>query len=176
MRDAIDLRVFFALWPDEELRAGLAQVASRIPIERSARRVPDYNLHLTLHFIGNIYRDQLDCLQRQARRVAARPFALEIDCSGYFARSRVAWLGCRTVPTPLLALHNRLGRFLRHCDYHPEARRYHPHVSVARKLGAAPAPIEFAALHWPVERFALIESRAQENGVKYEVLETYPLA
>ena len=176
MREARDLRVFFALWPDDNLRQRLQQTALRLAIERPARRVPDYNLHLTLHFIGNIYRAELGCLQREARAVFATPFELEIDRVGHFARPRVGWLGCSRVPEALASLHHDLGQRLTRCDYQPEARRFNPHVTVARKLQQQPAAFEFEALRWRVENFVLIESRQRDNGVQYEVIETYPLS
>ena len=176
MRDNKDTRVFFALWPDAVLRESLSRAALTIPIQRPARRVPDYNLHLTLHFIGNVYLDQLACLQRQARRVKGAGFDLVIDTQGCFDKSRVAWLGCSEVPTALRQLHQQLGRRLQQCDYRPEARRYNPHVTVARKIRSVTDSTDFAALPWRVENFVLIESKASDNGVKYRVIETYPLS
>jgi len=176
MRDNKDIRVFFALWPDAVLRESLSRAALTIPIQRPARRVPDYNLHLTLHFIGNVYLDQLACLQRQARRVKGAGFDLVIDTRGCFGKSRVAWLGCSEVPTALRQLHQQLGRRLQQCDYRPEARRYNPHVTVARKIRSVTDSTDFAALPWRVENFVLIESKASDNGVKYRVIETYPLS
>ena len=59
MRDPKDLRVFFALWPGDAIRERLQQTALLLAVERPARRVPAYNLHLTLQFIGNIYADEV---------------------------------------------------------------------------------------------------------------------
>lgn len=147
-----------------------------IPIRHPARRVPDYNLHLTLHFIGNVYPDQLNCLRQQARQVTGPGFGLVIDIQGCFRQAQVAWLGCSELPAALLQLHRQLGQRLRRCDYRPESRAYNPHVTVARKIGALPEPAEFSALSWRVNNFVLIESRATDNGVKYQVVDTYPLA
>jgi len=175
MRDKKDTRVFFALWPNAVLRESLSRAGLTIPIQRPARRVPDYNLHLTLHFIGNVYQDQLACLQRQARRVKGSGFDLVIDTQGCFSKSRVAWLGCSEVPAELRQLHQQLGWRLQQCDYQPEARHYNPHVTVARKIRTVPDSTDFAAMRWRVENFVLIESKATDNGVKYRVIETYPL-
>lgn len=175
MREIKDSRIFFALWPDDDLRQRLAGIAAAIPLMRPARRVPDYNLHLTLHFIGNVFRAELACLREQARQVQASRFDLRIDTSGYFGKPRVAWLGCRDVPPEFTDLHHRLGAQLRRCDYRPEARCYHPHVSVARKLQRAPVVTDFTSLDWRVDNFVLIESQTVANGVKYGVIETYPL-
>lgn len=175
MRDNKDLRIFFALWPDALLREQLGNASKTIPVERPARRVPDYNLHLTLHFIGNVYRDQLVCMQQQASLVEAEGFEFDIDCQGHFSKPRVAWLGCSEIPGALRDLHHQLGQGLRHCDYQPESRRYHPHITVARKIKSIPEGSNFEPMRWRVDKFVLIESRSNESGVEYRVIDSYDL-
>ena len=137
--------------------------------------MPTRNLHLTLHFIGDVQRDQADCLRRAARRVEGRVFELVIDRRGWFRRARVGWLGATDIPLALAALHGALGARLGDCGFRPEARAFHPHVTVARKLSSGPGPGIVEPLGWRVERFALIESVSVEDGVQYRVVETYPL-
>ena len=175
MRDNKDLRIFFALWPDAVLREQLDSASKSIPVERPARRVPDNNLHLTLHFIGNVYRDQLACMQQQARLVEAEGFELDIDCQGHFSKPWVAWLGCRAIPDALQDLHHQLGQRLRQCDYQPELRRYHPHITMARKIGSIPESSNFEPIRWRVAQFVLIESRSTGSGVEYRVIDSYDL-
>ena len=175
MREKKDIRLYFALWPQETVRQRLHLAAATIAVDSSGRRVPRANLHLTLHFIGNVYFAQMECLQRAARLVRASAFDLTIDHQGYFNKPRVAWLGCRNPPAALDDLHQQLGRHLQICDYEPEARPYQPHVTVARKTGTIAAEASFAAIDWRVTEFALIEVRAIDNGVQYRAVETYPL-
>ncbi len=175
MRENKDIRIFFALWPDDALRERLNGVAKSIPVKTPARRVADYNLHLTLHFIGNVYFDQLDCLQRQARLVETDAFEFSIDHRGIFSRPGVAWLGCGDFPVTLGELHKRLGRRLSLCDYRPEARRYNPHVTIARKIEYLPDSKCFEPIRWRVDKFALVEVQLVDHGVQYRVIETYPL-
>lgn len=176
MREKKDTRIFFGLWPDDTVRGRLARIAASVPLARPARRVPDYNLHLTLHFVGNVSFAERDCLREAGYGVRGETFDLVIDCGGYFARPRIGWLGCGEPPPALLDLHRSLGGALKACDYRPEKRPYHPHVTFARKLAQLPAMPEFEPLAWAVGEFALIESRPVDNGVRYAVLETYPFA
>ena len=175
MREKKDIRLFFALWPDEVLRGRLNDAAETIPVERPARRVPRGNLHLTLHFIGNVYFEQLACLQQQARMVEASAFEFNIDTRGYFSKPRVAWLGCSEPPKAQVELHRQLGQRLRHCDYQPEKRRYNSHVTVARKIQSLPELESFESISWKVENFALVEVCQTASGVQYRVNETFPL-
>ncbi|MCP4874423.1 MAG: RNA 2',3'-cyclic phosphodiesterase [Gammaproteobacteria bacterium] len=175
MRDSKDIRIFFALWPQDALRERLHRASQTIPVEPPARRVPRHNLHLTLHFIGNVYFDRLTCLRQQARQVKAEAFDLNIDCQGYFKKPRVAWLGCRETPAALRDLHRQLGQRLRLCDYQPETRKYNPHVTLARKIEFITEQESFAAIVWKVESFSLVEVRQIEKGVQYRVIEDYAL-
>ncbi len=176
MREKRKIRIFFALWPDSDTRKQLVRVARRMPVQIPARRVPDYNLHMTLHFIGNVDFDEFACLRRQAWQVRAARFELAVDCHGHFSKAGIAWLGCGEVPTALSRLHDELGLCLQPAGYRPEARRYSPHVTSARKMRCSSEMPAFEPVSWKVDNFALIESRAVDNGVRYEVVETYPLA
>jgi len=175
MRAQKDIRLFFALWPDAALRASLQDAADSIRLDGAARRVPAANLHLTLHFIGNVYFDDMACMRSNARLVEASAFQLCIDRQGCFARPRVAWLGCSDIPEALVDLHRQLGARLQSCGYRPEARPYHPHITVARKVESIEDDPGFAPLSWRVESFALIEVRADAKGVQYHVVESWPL-
>ena len=138
--------------------------------------MPASNLHVTLHFIGNVYFEEMACLQEQARRVRSDHFRFEIDCPGSFRKPRVAWLGCREAPAELFELQLRLGRELQGCGFQPEKRPYHPHVTVARKIESPPGGGRFEPIRWDVNGFSLIEVQQRESGVQYHVVETYPLS
>ena len=175
MREKKDIRLFFAIWPGDAIREQLHQASNTIIVESPARRVPRANLHLTLHFIGNLYFEEVDCFREQARLVGTEVFDLAIDCQGHFKKPRVAWLGCREVPASLLALHDQLGRRLRECGYQPEVRPYCPHVTLARKIGSVAEAHSFKPIDWKVEAFSLVEVCPLENGVQYRVIEDFPL-
>jgi 2'-5' RNA ligase len=157
------------------VRDQLQRASETIAVEGRARRVPRNNLHLTLHFIGNVTFAQMACLQGQARLVKGELFDLSIDCQGHFGKPRVAWLGCQEIPATLVELHALLGQNLEACDYRPEARRYNPHVTVARKISPINTVTAFDSITWPVEDFSLVEVRQLQNGVQYHVIETFPL-
>lgn len=175
MRAQKDIRLFFALWPDAALRTSLMDAADGIRLNAAARRVPAANLHLTLHFIGNVHFDDMACMRREARLIDAAAFALSIDRQGCFARPRVAWLGCSNIPGALVDLHRQLGARLQSCGYQAESRPYHPHITVARKVESIEDDPGFAPLSWWVDRFVLIEVQPATKGVQYRVVESWPL-
>ena len=176
MRDKKDVRIFFALWPDDELRIQIAANLDRIDIDRDkCRRVANNNLHLTLHFVGNTSIAEMKCLDRQAREFDAESFDLTLDCSGYFKKPKVLWIGCQAAPEALYTLHGKLGEQISQCAYTPETRPYSPHMTVARKFSEVPGSIPFEPVLWQLNRFVLVKSISVPGGVRYEVVESYPL-
>ena len=175
MRPLKDVRLFFALWPDGEVRSQIAANLDCFDLNRSkARVITSSNLHLTLHFIGNTSIAEMKYLDRRARQVNAEPFDLTLDCSGYFKKSKVFWFACHAAPKALYELQGNLGQQLTQCAYTPETRPYSPHVTVARKINEEPGSIAIEPVHWRVDRFVLVESISIEGGVRYEVVESYP--
>jgi 2'-5' RNA ligase len=176
MRPVKDVRLFFALWPDDEVRLKIAENLNRFNLDQNkSRLVANSNLHLTLHFVGNTSIAEMECLNAQARLVSTRPFDLILGCSGFFEKPKVLWFGCQQAPRILYDLHQNLGQKITKCAFEPETRAYSPHVTVARKIIEAPESIAFDPVHWQVNRFVLVESISISGGVRYEVVESYPL-
>ena len=141
-----------------------------------SRFIANSNLHMTLHFIGNVSIEEKKCLDTQAKLVIAEPFECILNRSGIFKKPGVLWFGCQAVPKALYDLHGNLGRHIARCDYTPETRPYAPHVTMLRNIIEAPEPIPFEPVHWQMNRFVLVESVPVSSGVRYEVVESYPLA
>lgn len=175
MRETRDIRLFFALWPDRGVRKAISDCLKAFP-SYGGRVVPQYNWHMTLHFVGNTTYEEKTCLDRQARKLRAEPFELILDQSGYFKKPRVFWLGCQQPPSVLFDLQKKLGDEISHCDYQPETRPYSPHITVARKVVEKPELTLVDRIYWRIDRFVLIESVAEQGGVRYRVIEQYPLA
>ncbi len=169
-------RLFFALWPDERCRESLQSAQQRLVLAgKQARYVPAANLHITLHFIGNVSREKLPCFQQQARRLSADHFDLTLDTFGYFKKARVGWMGCTQTPEGLAVLHRLLAGQLTDCGFQAEKRHYNPHVTMIRKLQLPPDKTEAEPINWHVNDFVLMESVSVTRGVRYDILERYPL-
>lgn len=172
MREKRDIRLFFALWPDEPVRQQIScYLESLSPY--SGLVVPSFNWHMTLHFVGNTTFEEKICLDRQANKVQIKPFEITIDKTGYFKKPKVFWLGCRRPPQALFDLQEKLGWQIGHCEYQPESRPYSPHITVMRKVMKKPDFESVGRINWQVDRFVMIESVAQSGGVRYQVVEEY---
>jgi len=175
VRDKKDIRLFFALWPNDEVREKITEFLNLFP-SKSGRVVPRYNWHMTLHFIGNTTFDEKDCLNSQAKTVKASAFELSIDKTGFFKKPKVFWLGCENHHKALFDLQTDLGKQISYCEYQPETRPYSPHITVARKVVKQPDLLLSNKIHWPVDRFVLIESVIENEAVRYKVREEYLLS
>ena len=167
-------RVFFALWPPDAVRQQIvAQTKTLIP--DNARAVANTNLHMTLAFLGSVGEDKLPDYQKAVAAVRASAFKITLDQAGSFARAQVLWLGTSIQSARLQALVNALNKELEGCGYQADNKPFVAHVTLARKYRhrqVTPIPI---AINWSVNDFSLVESCSTPEGVKYHVLQTWPL-
>ncbi len=169
-------RVFFALWPDAPLRAGLARRAREAQAECGGRAVAHSNIHLTLFFVGSIERARLAALAALASAVRASSLELQIDALGYWPHNRIVWAGAQASPAELAGLVKALTAALAREGIRGEARPYAPHITLVRGAARAPVARCAAPLAWRARDFVLLESVAMGSGVRYEVRGRWPLS
>ena len=174
-------RLFFALWPEKEVRQAIVRQTAPYLKKKSGRIIPAANLHITLHFIGSVDDEMAACLHTTASAVKAEPFQLELDTFGYFSRAKIAWLGVTHTPEAALRLNETLGEQLTDCGYQPDRRKFSPHVSLMRKCRQPVSALRGeVSIPWTVDRFVLLESVQEivdgRQGVSYRVIEQYPLS
>lgn len=176
-------RLFFALWPGDEVRARIDAAAdglvrAHVP---GGRRVRRDRLHLTVRFLGDfatVPDGLVEAACAAASRIGHDAFDLTLDTAGSFRVSRVWWLGCREEHAGLTMLWQSLGRALGDAgvlmkpSHRFTTQVFTPHVTVLRDVPRvlAPAPIE--PVHWAVPDFVLIDSRP---GAGYVRIGCWPL-
>lgn len=167
-------RLFFGLWPDAVVRAAIIDRFSQMPqYALQATAMQPENLHLTLHFIGNVDAAMTACVQDAAQAVRGTAFDLRLDRVGYFAQAKIFWMGCTRTPSDLLNVHQQLADALLPCGYQAESQPFTPHVSLLRKVQQPGVMSAFKSIHWPVKSFALIESLPSSTGVIYRPVQNY---
>lgn len=161
-------RLFVALWPGDRFQRALHAWCKPWLRAAGTRPVAPRQLHLTLHFLGEVPRARLPAL-RSALRVPFPTFPLEFTgCEGWPHGLLVAKPDAR--PEPLIALHATLGEALARLGLALDSRPFRPHVTLARHhAGAVPAAAA-QPLVWTVTACALVESEARSGG-SYVVLE-----
>lgn len=163
-------RLFFALWPGNEVRSAIHAHAEAWGWPPSSARVRADDFHITLHFLGNVAGDRLPALQTQ--RVAFEPFLLRL---GYVERwpHGIAVLRPHATPPELTRLHSALADPIASLGLRIDEREYRPHVTLARKAASAIPPQECPGIEWRVDRFALVQSRSNQQP-RYTILCEYP--
>ena len=171
-------RLFFALWPDDGVRAALAQAAAGLLGER-IKRVPAANLHMTLAFAGAVSAPVRDCLEAAAANIRCPAFELCIDHVGHWPRPRILWIGPTHTPPALWSLAGQLRTALEGCGLQAETRAYQPHITLARKISTASASRhgagQIAPVHWSITRFCLLESVTGPRAASYQILASWAL-
>ncbi len=164
-------RLFFAVRPDNDARDLLAWVQAGFDAGGARAVMPD-NFHLTLAFLGEVSAHRREYYAQAAGTVEIPGFSVALDRFGYFDRRAVCWLGPSVIPVALRTLHKRLQRALGPCGYH-DRREFRPHVTLFRKAAGLPIPDETPSVELWVDRFFMVESVQQSDGVVYVPIEEY---
>jgi RNA 2',3'-cyclic 3'-phosphodiesterase len=151
-----------------------------------ARWIDPENYHITLRFIGDVDNRTADEVSYELDRLSySEGFGIRLSHLGTFGGDapRALYAGVENSEglQRLQAAHERV---LRRAGLEPEARRFVPHVSLARLRGASAVEVaefiheagQFTPLEFSVGRFVLFSSKASVGGGPYLVEQTYPLA
>ncbi|AHE97906.1 RNA 2',3'-cyclic phosphodiesterase [Thioalkalivibrio paradoxus] len=166
-------RVFFALWPDDALRARLARLSR--DLHANGRLVPVEHLHLTLAFAGVVATPVVTRIARDADRLVRPAVRLTLDHLGHFRRPRIAWVGPSETPAALDALAQSLSGICRDAGVQMDDRPFRPHVTLRRFVTRMTSgPIE--PIDWVAPEMVLIESGRGGHPGPYRVLQRWRLA
>jgi len=166
-------RLFFGLWPDDATREALHRTTRATVRHCGGKPVPPANFHLTLAFLGNVAEERCEDIAAAGARMSLPELTLTLDRYGYFAAPRVLWLGSSAEVPSLRNCVAVLWRALADAGVPPDARPFHPHVSVARKVASPPELRPPRPVTWAVRGFALIESETLPEGARYRPLANY---
>ncbi len=166
-------RVFFALWPDQRLRATLAALARSLPAD--GRPVPAAHLHLTLAFPGTVSAAKVAEMSARADRLRLPKIRLMLGRLGWFPRPRVAWIGpSRTVPE-LESLAAELKGLCEASGVRMEDRAYRPHVTLRRFVTRFES-FDVEPMEWRPGEMVLIESGQAGHPGPYQVLRSWSVS
>jgi 2'-5' RNA ligase len=176
-------RLFTALEIPSDVAMQLSFLKGGLP---GARWIDPENYHVTLRFVGDIDGRTADEITAALDRVYKPVFSLRLSGLDCFASGRAPHsLFARVEPTPaLIELQAEHERIMQRIGLAPEARRYTPHVTIARLRGTSSAEAarwlmdhgDFRAPAFDVDRFVLFSSRSSVGGGPYLMEEAYPLA
>lgn len=169
-------RLFLALWPDPGTRAMVDSWRNAQLGELRGRPVRRENLHLTIAFLGEQERAARACLENALDFSDLPATELNFDRFGCWSRSRVAWLGCGTLPAELPVLVERTQQVLRSCTIAVESRPWRAHLTLMRNVKRCPEVVVQAPIPWPVHEVVLVSSTLAPEGPSYQIERRWPLA
>ncbi len=169
------MRLFFALWPDDEVRKQIARQRDLIVRAHGGVATRTDRFHMTLVFLDGVPEKLLPAFTACGDGVEMPPFSLRIDARGQFHRD-LSWLGCTDSPNPLVQLQRTLQTRVEQAVSVEFDRAFNPHITVARKSLYLPPPGPIApTIEWNVDKFVLIHSILDPGKTRYDVLKTWPL-
>lgn len=162
-------RLFLAVWLPEEVAD--AMTALHRKDQRGVRFVSPANWHITLRFFGEAHPaeviDALNGLHATAPHAVLGPGVDVLD-----QRALVMPV------SGLDALAAEVSRLTRGLGSEPAKKRFFGHISVARVKPNVAMPRTLGALfadEFDVTEIALVQSRLDPNGARYETIETWPV-
>lgn len=186
-KGVLRMRLFISIELPEKILSELTALQERLAGQmKHGRLTARHNLHLTIRFLGEVSPGQVFEIC-QALRKAARslfPFSLELDSAGGFGDGhpyRVIWAGIADEQRHLARLYSEVSRALAGVGISEETRDYHPHITLGRDVTFLKNEVfernsvVLAKSKFEVNRFYLMESRAEKRRRIYRSLETFSL-
>jgi 2'-5' RNA ligase len=175
-RPSQTLRLFFALWPSEPLRAALAAATAPAIARVDGDRLPPGNLHVTLVFLGQVPGARLSRLMQVGGGPPWPRVEMAFERVEYWVKPKVLVAIPADRPPAGEAVVERLWRGLEPLGFEREARPWQPHLTLVRRVRQPPpdglAMAACAAGDW---RLALVESQGHPEGVRYKPLADWSL-
>ncbi|NLZ38703.1 MAG: RNA 2',3'-cyclic phosphodiesterase [Firmicutes bacterium] len=173
-------RIFFALTLPEEIKTSLLALRKGLTIKPNAVKwVEKENLHLTLHFVGDVDNARIPQLLQKAAAAAAgtAKFTVSVEGVGVFPslyRPRVVWAGIKKGQAEVIALAQALKQTLGSAQKQPLS----PHITIGRIRSGKQLAIEpflqreaqFYAGTFEVSSFTCFTSTLTRHGPIYRII------
>jgi len=168
------MRLFFALWPPEEVRKRLARWSLELRAVCGGRPTRVENLHLTVAFLGSVA-DMAE-VQRAAKEVAPRRVTLLLDHAGFWRHNRILWAGTSLVPDGIEQLARDLREALARHGIGFDSKPFATHVTLLRDAQEPRSMPALEPIPWEVDGFVLVRSQPRAGGSGYEPLAAWSAA
>lgn len=159
-------RLFFALWPEAQVRGLCAEHARELAVSCGGRAMRAQAIHLTLLFAGKVPEQRIAELTALAALIQAPAFTLILERRGSW--KQIGWLAPKRTPVELEELSAALRAQLRHAEIAFDSKSFNAHVTIVRDARRPIAECAIDPIIWPVAEFALVRSHLDAHGSRYE--------
>jgi RNA 2',3'-cyclic 3'-phosphodiesterase len=174
------VRLFVALPLPDETRAAVSGWARSCGAQPGLRWTPEEQLHITLHFLGEVADARASDVVQALDGIRARAFEVELERTEVLGRAGV--LAAAAKLTPALAaleveVRTRMSEFAEKAD---GGREFRPHVTLGRTRRGAAAPTvktlpAFPKLEFRAECFRLYRSELRQDGAVHTMVREWRL-
>jgi 2'-5' RNA ligase len=158
-------RLFFALVPDEAVRARVTRLQRTLAVAGRAAR--PHQFHATLAFLGMQRTELIPEITQIAFGLNFPRCRIVMDRVGSFKRTGVLWLGVSETPEVLAAFQHSLVGALLEAGIGYDRKPWKFHLTLYRKMRKRPVIMDPVAIEWRLRGFSLVESIGVKNGVEY---------
>ena len=162
-------RVFFALWPDAEVRRRLWREGQKLQRQLGGKLTREESVHMTLLFVGAVPTQHLERLTACAS-IPFTPFGLAVDTASCWTHNKIAWVAPSVTPMALSQLVAALTLAVRAAGFELERRPFAPHITVVRKARCTPLDPAVPKIEWCVTEYVLVRSELNREGSVYSVI------
>ncbi len=175
-------RLFVAIDLPTPIRSRLVGLCGGM---RGAKWMPADQIHLTLRFIGEVDNGRLSDIAEALTEVGVAPFSISLSGVGHFpprGKPKVLWAGVAD-GAAVTRLHHKIEVRLQRLGLPPDARKFAPHVTLARLKGAPVVGVgDFLARNclfvsdgFTVSEFHLYSSHLGSAGAVHRIETSYAL-
>jgi 2'-5' RNA ligase len=168
------MRLFVAIGLPDTVKQNVTALRGGIP---DAKWVSQDNPHITLAFLGEISEQDIPDIALALGRIEFPAFGFTVCGVGIFGserRPRILWAGIDG-GDPIVTLQKKVIQVLDKFDLCSEARKYHPHITLARVHNSPYGKIRsfltdhalFSAGLVKATSFALYSSHRSQSGAIY---------
>ncbi len=185
------IRTFVAILLPEAVKAKIAELVRPLRhLTVDVKWVEEENLHLTLKFLGEISRTEVEKLDALLAGLFARESAFLLDYGGWGVfpskeNPRVLWIGLGGDVDYLRRIQGKVEDICSCLGFPREKKNFHPHITLGRirshknlelllREAKNTLPTEYQG-SFRVEEIYLMESKLSPQGPSYAPLNFYPL-
>jgi 2'-5' RNA ligase len=169
------VKLFFALWPGDEVRRAMWQTGGKLYEVWNGRRMKPDTLHMTLVFLGDTPVARVDELKAVASRMQGHRFDLVYRQAACWRHNKVGFLSPEDTPPALVQLVYGLEESLEAAGFTFDQRPYKPHVTLLRNTRCT-TQVAFEPIRWRPEEFVLVASNTTDHGPTYQLLGRWKLS
>lgn len=169
------MRVFLTVVPDVQTALAINRWCE-LCWPSSGRKIPVQNYHLTLAFLGDADEGALQKLSEIFDNFNHSALTIQLNKVGYWSHTDVLYLGSDFVDSSLQSLHEKCRQAANRIGARGSAKRYEPHITLARKLLIPPPPPlvepDFSFVATSLELWSSVR---ESKGASYSTLASWNL-